>query len=726
VARSAAASLSPSVVVKHLPEGRAGGDSARRDMQTTPVIEADRPQTDPANDRFRRLPFARSIANIISTRSDPESLVIGVTGVWGEGKTTVLHFIASELRARGITVLWFNPWRFGSDDALLRTFFFALTKAIEKNIGSARKIVGKLLRDYVSAVVPPVTVELSEPSGTRTSVKLHPGEAAKNLGEKMLTDDIEELKAKVEKALRDRRIRIVVLMDDIDRLDNDEVMSLFRLVKLSADFPYVTYVLAYDEPTVASALALKYGGGKTQDGERFLEKIIQLPLPIPKAPEGALRAYWSELMDPITESLGVQLNELEKGKLIFQLGNLEAGLQTPRGAKRYANAAAFSLPMLYGEVNTVDVLLLDGIRILFPTVFDAIRTNPEAFVGSMRVDVLEGVQAGLENMGPAQERKQRTEELLADATAGLGAAGAHYVRELLAFLFPRIAGRTDPSAEKYQHVSVRKYFYRYLNYTVPSGDVADRQLQAFLAGASELPAEELDDQVKELIDRAGAENLVWELKKRLADVTARSAGKVALALARRGPDYPRTHFIGPSQLASRLIAQLIGMISNKAERFATIQTIVRDVSPVAFAAECHRAVTSEDAKSALSVHGQRRLNKCLSDRIRCLIHKESISGLNPMDVPLLLALWSQWGSRHETDAYLKGTFKDGKAAVELLKLYFHGSYRFAGESFENLKRVVSPDAVYKAIRKVYGSRLKQLRDCQEITVSIMPLLGRIL
>lgn len=48
-------------------------------------------------DRFNRKPFAIRIAETIAGRADAESLVIGMYGVWGEGKTTVLNYIRAEL-----------------------------------------------------------------------------------------------------------------------------------------------------------------------------------------------------------------------------------------------------------------------------------------------------------------------------------------------------------------------------------------------------------------------------------------------------------------------------------------------------------------------------------------------------------------------------------------------------------------------------------------------------
>ena len=74
----------------------------------------------------------------------------------------------------------------------------------------------------------------------------------------------------------------MVPIDDIDRMDNEEVATLFKLVKVAADFEHISYVLAFDDEAVARALTKKYGGTE-ESGRRFVEKIVQLPFALPVA-----------------------------------------------------------------------------------------------------------------------------------------------------------------------------------------------------------------------------------------------------------------------------------------------------------------------------------------------------------------------------------------------------------------------------------------------------------
>ena len=87
---------------------------------------------------------------------------------------------------------------------------------------------------------------------------------------------LEELKSQLVAALyevakQDKTFRIMVLVDDIDRLEPQEILAVLRLIKAVADFPAITYVLAYGRDAVAQAVAKSTC---VLDGDAYLEKII--------------------------------------------------------------------------------------------------------------------------------------------------------------------------------------------------------------------------------------------------------------------------------------------------------------------------------------------------------------------------------------------------------------------------------------------------------------------
>ena len=238
---------------------------------------ADEPITAASQDRFRRAPFAARVADTIARRGEPSSLVIGIFGPWGDGKTSVLQMMEERLGLYDdCIVVRFNPWHFPSEEQLLRGFFSTLADALGKKLPTLKERAGELLKDYGSL--------LSFASLTVGGlVQLRPGEATRGLGEALSNVGLNELKDRIERLLDEGGKRMVIMVDDIDRLDRTETHSIFKLVKLSASFRHTAYVLAFDDEVVAAALGERYGAGGDRAGRAFLEKIVQVPLHLPPA-----------------------------------------------------------------------------------------------------------------------------------------------------------------------------------------------------------------------------------------------------------------------------------------------------------------------------------------------------------------------------------------------------------------------------------------------------------
>lgn len=202
---------------------------------------ADAPISDAADDRFRRWPFAQRVAQTIISRVDPSSIVIGIYGAWGEGKTSVLNFIEQELgrHPSGVVCVRFNPWRFRDEATLLVSFFATLAEALGRSISSQKEKIGEMLQKY-GELLAPLSISFF-------GLGVSPGKATAETGKLLSSVGLEDLKNRIEAILKEEKKRVVILMDDIDRLDKEEIQAVLRLVKLSGDFYYAAYVLAFDD-----------------------------------------------------------------------------------------------------------------------------------------------------------------------------------------------------------------------------------------------------------------------------------------------------------------------------------------------------------------------------------------------------------------------------------------------------------------------------------------------
>src|SRR5690606_24517678 len=250
------------------------------------------------------------VAGVLRGLPKGTGLVVGIHGPWGDGKTTVLNMLRADLEAMGNTVVRsFNPWRLSDEDSMLRGFVFMLAEAIGESLSSrferAKAGAGKWVKRCRW---------LTRPAGWFSKTAGSIDDVLAKFGEIALSGDtvgLDDLRSRIDSLLKDTDKRIVVLVDDIDRLDKHETHTLFRLVKACADFPNVCYVLAFDDVAVAKSLGERYGAGDEASGRAFLEKIIQLPLKLPMAMKEDLRALCFQQVDQAISAAGIELTKEE-------------------------------------------------------------------------------------------------------------------------------------------------------------------------------------------------------------------------------------------------------------------------------------------------------------------------------------------------------------------------------------------------------------------------------
>lgn len=322
-------------------------------------------------DDLGRAPYAGRIADTIIHRADTAGIVFGIYGKWGDGKTSVLNMIADRVRGGGQVVVPFNPWYVRGEEQLIVTFFAELAAHVGIIRGKAAEKLGKFCADYGSVVA---------------AVSAFPGgELVKGLvkvGQHLAEKPLEARRKNVEDELRRLATRVVVLVDDIDRLDRDGVYAMVKLVKLTANLPYITFVLAFDDLVVSHVLADRYPDDETDMGTGYLEKIVQVPLHLPAVSVERMREHFDAIVHKAASVDGFGVEELVWRDVRAHLEPLvDAAPRTLRMAKRLANAIAFGLPLVAESVHVGDFILLESIRAMYPRAYRSIRMGKASLVG---------------------------------------------------------------------------------------------------------------------------------------------------------------------------------------------------------------------------------------------------------------------------------------------------------------------------------------------------------
>lgn len=435
------------------------------------ALSADRPSSNPQDDLFGHAPFAESLANSICRYPGNDGLVLALYGPWGSGKSTVLsyvrHFLEQRPEAEQPVIVTFNPWWFSGQENLARAFLGQLQAVLPTRSEKFKKL-GDLLGDFAEGVGG--LIDLSGMTGGAA------GMIGKFIGmvTKRKPKDVPALKSEISKILRDAGKRILVVIDDIDRLTPEETRQLFTVIKALGDFPNVVYLLAFDREVAAQAIEQQSG----MPGERYLEKIIQVPFELPPVDRVALRAALFKRLDEVLGDTSDGLFDQSYWTNAFHDG-IDPLIQVPRDVVRFTNTLSVTYQAVRGEVNPVDFIALEALRVFLPGVYDVIRTNQDKFSGHSRDRRYDGDQKATAAFH--EQWVQALPEQLRSST-----------RDLLERIFPKI-GQMGYGADwltKWRR-SLRAchpdVFPTYFRMTVPPGTVRRSEMLALMSLA-ETPA----------------------------------------------------------------------------------------------------------------------------------------------------------------------------------------------------------------------------------------------
>jgi predicted KAP-like P-loop ATPase len=329
-------------------------------------VIADNPITKSEDDALGRLKPASSFAEQVLTLDSSEGVVVGILGPWGAGKTSFVNLSQTYLKKSGVTVLEFNPWMFSGADQLVQSFFIELSAQLKLRPDLAE--IGELIEDYGDTFSGLGWLPLVGPWIER-------GRVVSDLVAKTLRRKKEGVKSsqdRVRRSLKGIDKPIIVILDDIDRLSTQEIRDVFKLVRLTANFPNIIYLLAFDRYRVEQAL-----GEQGIPGRDYLEKILQIAIDLPAVPEHVLNTQVFKAIDAAVEDIenpGDFDSDLWPDVFMEVIRPL---IRNMRDVRRYAAAIHGTARVIGGQVALVDVLALEAVRVFLPDVFHSLHSSVE-------------------------------------------------------------------------------------------------------------------------------------------------------------------------------------------------------------------------------------------------------------------------------------------------------------------------------------------------------------
>ncbi len=223
--------------------------------------------------------YAKSLSDFVKNCDTP--MTIAIQGDWGSGKTSMMNMIKENL-GKNVIPVWFNTWHYSQFDmgsylslSLINNFLEELQP--EKSVlDGFKKFMGYAVKNAM-------TIAIEKTAGETLA-----GQFADRSPLMDMANELKSLKVRIEKVVKDKIAKageskkIVVFVDDLDRLPPDKAIEVLEVMKNFLDLEGCVFILAVDYGIVVQGVKKKYGQDVEEaKGRSFFDKIIQLPFVLP-------------------------------------------------------------------------------------------------------------------------------------------------------------------------------------------------------------------------------------------------------------------------------------------------------------------------------------------------------------------------------------------------------------------------------------------------------------
>jgi hypothetical protein len=432
---------------------------------------ADRPIMSADQDVLGRGRFARRVAEVINgARQREESSVLAVVGPWGSGKSSVINLARAELEA--LSPSWkicaANPWAPPDVSSLIAELFATIRSAVPK--GKRGRKATHLIAEWGALV----STDLLLITGREKALAMAAGVAAgvtARVAQRRVQRPMQDVLQELSAELRSLNLRVLVILDDVDRLQPDELLMLFKAIRLIASFPGVYYLLAYDEQTLLDILTDTPIARNSRDRAlAYLQKIVQVPLAMLPTEYFYGRKLLTEGLTTLLEQRATPFTDEQKYRFdALYDALLHRTLAEPRAVGRFLGQLTAYLPLVDpAELDLVDLLTLVHLRSFAPATYRLLSRSRASLTST--------------ELLPADAPLRETLDERVTSECGDFCAEVHAV---LTEVFPVLrdtSGDTGKSIrakldiqfrEESRRVCVAEYFDRYFLLGLPVTDISD-------------------------------------------------------------------------------------------------------------------------------------------------------------------------------------------------------------------------------------------------------------
>lgn len=703
----------------------------------------DQPIQSSKEDLLGRHAFAQALADAICSYQAKNSIVVGLYGSWGCGKTSIVNMalehisVIAKPKNEKPLIVNFNPWNYSDQNQLIAQFFKQLAAVLKKtdNAEEAKK-VGSQLETYASFFEPLALIsvpQISVPAVIVSKVFQIFGKVSKGWGV-LKSKELGEVKKDLNKMLGKRSGKIIIVIDDIDRLNNIEIRQIFQLIKSLGDFPNTVYLLAFDKNVVINALSKVQEGS----GEEYLEKIVQIPFEVPLADKQEIEKLFFNYLDQLIKDVPEEQWDQTYWGNIYHSG-LKHFFTTIRDVTRYINSLRLSFEMIRGEINPVDFLAITGLQVFLPDVYIGIRDNKDIFVGASR-------DRG--SSSQIDEDRRKCDDIISKAQG----VDLEQLKDVLKRLFPRLEsvyGGSNYGSDwldnwrKAGRISSPELFDIFFRLSLPKNELSQKDITRIISSSNS--CQDFAQELTNLFEKGK----IIRFLERLEDYTEKDIAKenfgcIIETLINMGDIFPEgdTGFFGfdtPLRIL-RVTHQLLRRLPDHPERFSLLKsafekaerslyTIVHEVSVQDQEHGKYGLKDKPRPEEKLTLNSQylEELEKIACIKIKLwaqdgrLAKHKKLAGI--------LYRWENWGTKEDVAQFIDALIKTDDGLVDFIasflgKTISHGMSDYVGRvswkiSLDSIKHFIDLKPIEGRLRSIAKSEdFKKLSEEKQKAVNI--------